>query len=47
MSVLEAYSVTPAQEIIKLEVEGDLLVASNEKPHWSFAPEDDELDEEE
>jgi len=38
--------VTPAQEIIKIDAEGDLLIASNEKPDWSFAPEEDDLDEE-
>ena len=37
--------VTPAQEIIKLELEGQLLNASNEKPDWDFAPEGDDLDE--
>jgi hypothetical protein len=40
--------VTPAQEIIEMELEGQLLNASNEKPKWNFgdAPEDDDLDEE-
>ena len=39
--------VTPAQEIINLEPEGQLLTGSNETPDWSFdAPGDDNLDEE-
>ena len=39
--------VTPAQEIIEAELEGELLLGSNEKPKWNVgAPEDDDLDEE-
>lgn len=38
--------VTPAQEIIKMELEGHLLDASMEKPIWG-APEADDIDEEE
>ena len=38
--------VTPAQEIIKMELEGQLLDASMTPPDWKFAPEEDDLDEE-
>lgn len=40
------FYVTPALEIIKLELEGQLLDASMEKPIWG-APEADDIDEEE